>query len=90
MCVCVCVSHMQPQFSSTPAVVMGGNSPLLPAGYLQSAAPPTMGVAGMGVAGVGVGGDRQILGSLASKENTKHQVTCQPLVQCVYYVLTII
>ena len=48
-------------------------------GYLQSARLPVAagtGVVGEGEGGAGEGGDRQILGSLASKENTKHQVSC--------------
>ncbi|CAI8034302.1 Spindle assembly abnormal protein 6 homolog [Geodia barretti] len=62
-----------PQFSSTPA--MGVNSPLMTGGYLLSSGLPTAAGTGMGEGGAGgEDGDRQVLGSLAGKENAKHQV----------------
>ena len=53
------LSPLQPQFSSTPAVVMAGSP---------------MGVVGQGGGGGEGGGHRQVLGSLVNQENTKQQV----------------
>ena len=53
----------QPQFSSTPALPMDGG-PAVTAGY----------VGGLGGGGGVEEGNRRVLGSLASQENTKQQV----------------
>ena len=54
---------------------MGVNSPLMTGGYLLSSGLPTAAGTGMGEGGAGgEDGDRQVLGSLAGKENAKHQV----------------